>query len=185
METITRFYCLVLSVFALAQSQTAVAQQAGTQRPNFVVIVADDMGFSDMGAFGGEINTPNLDKLAGEGVRYTNFYVAPTCSPTRSMLMTGMDNHLVGMGCMYEYLAPNQENQPGYEGVLSTEIPTMAEILQANGYHTYMTGKWHLGKNKDHIPAARGFERSFSMLSGSGSYFSMNGPDEESTPNHY
>ncbi|MCB9352950.1 MAG: arylsulfatase [Lewinellaceae bacterium] len=185
METITRFYCLVLSVLALAQSQTAVAQQAGNQRPNFVVIVADDMGFSDMGAFGGEINTPNLDKLAGEGVRYTNFYVAPTCSPTRSMLMTGMDNHLVGMGCMYEYLAPNQENQPGYEGVLSTEIPTMAEILQANGYHTYMTGKWHLGKNKDHIPAARGFERSFSMLSGSGSYFSMNGPDEESTPNHY
>lgn len=174
---------LILAALTLAAFTPSFSQQS--QRPNFILIVADDMGFSDMGAFGGEILTPNLDKLASEGVRYTNFYVAPTCSPTRSMLMTGLDNHLVGMGTMYEYMAPNHEGQPGYEGVLSTQVPTVAEILRDNGYHTYMAGKWHLGKEKEHLPAARGFERSFSMLSGSGSYFSMNGPDEDTTPNDF
>lgn len=174
---------LLLSLLILVVMQAAYAQQ--NKQPNFLLIVADDMGFSDVGAFGGEILTPNLDKLAKEGVRYTNYYVGPTCSPTRSMLMTGIDNHLVGMGTMYEYMAPNHEGVPGYEGVLSTKVPTVAEILQANGYHTYMAGKWHLGKEREHLPRARGFERSFSMLSGSGSYFSMNGPDEDTTPNDF
>lgn len=173
---------LFLFLLILALGQLAFAQ---SQKPNFILIVADDMGFSDMEAFGGEISTPNLNQLASEGVRYTNFYVAPTCSPTRSMLLTGLDNHLVGMGTMHEYMAPNHEGQPGYEGVLSTEVPTVAEILRDNGYHTYMAGKWHLGKERDHLPRARGFERSFSMLSGAGSYFSMNGPDEEATPNDF
>lgn len=172
---------LVCAAFGLFQ----VSGQTKTDKPNFLVIVADDMGFSDVGAFGGEINTPNIDRLASQGVRYSNFYVAPTCSPTRSMLLTGIDNHLVGMGNMYEYVAPNQINEKGYEGVLDTHVPTIAERLLANGYHTYMVGKWHLGKSKEHIPAARGFERSFSMLSGSGSYFSMAGPDSHTTPNDF
>ncbi|MDJ0645686.1 MAG: arylsulfatase [Flavobacteriaceae bacterium] len=171
----------IVLVGALSINLTAQSKK----KPNFLVIVADDMGYSDMGSFGGEINTPNLDKLAKEGTRYTNYYVAPTCSPTRSMLLTGIDNHLVGLGNMYEYPAPNQLNEKGYEGYLTNDVPTIAEILKDNGYHTYMAGKWHLGKDHDHIPAAQGFERSFSMLSGSGSYFSFNGPDEDATPNHF
>lgn len=178
-------YCLSFLISFCLIPLIASGQLNDTDQPNFLIIVADDMGFSDMGAFGGEISTPNLDKLANEGTRYTNYYVAPTCSPTRSMLLTGIDNHLVGLGNMYEYPAPNQLNEKGYEGYLSNDVPTIAEILKENGYHTYMAGKWHLGKGIKNIPAARGFERSFSMLSGSGSYFSFNGPDEDATPNHF
>ena len=116
MKTVNlKFYFLQL-VITLMGFNTLNAQD---DRPNFLLIVADDMGFSDLGSFGGEINTPSLDQLAKEGVRYTNFYVAPTCSPTRSMLLTGIDNHLVGMGTMYEYMSPNHEGVDGYEGVLS------------------------------------------------------------------
>ena len=177
--------CLLIMASLLLGTIKTEAQQKKPAQPNFIVIVADDMGFSDPGCFGGDIHTPNIDRLATQGVRYTNFYVAPTCSPTRSMLLSGIDNHLVGMGTMYEYMAPNHEDEPGYEGILTTQVPTIAEVLQANGYHTYMAGKWHLGKDKEHIPAARGFERSFSMLSGAGSYFSMSGPSEHLTPNDY
>ncbi|MCB0258449.1 MAG: arylsulfatase [Calditrichaeota bacterium] len=148
------------------------------ERPNFLVIVADDMGYSDMGMFGGEISTPNLDALAQQGVRYTNYYVAPTCSPTRAMLMSGMDNHLAGMGNMYERIAPNQEGQPGYEGVLNHQIAPLPAILKANGYHTYMAGKWHLGKSPEHIPAARGFERDFTLLDAAGAHFSRKPYDD-------
>lgn len=174
---------LMLLVFGFSMTKMAKAQPK--EQPNFIVIVADDMGFSDVGSFGGDISTPNLDKLTEEGVRYTNFYVAPTCSPTRSMLLTGIDNHLVGLGTMYERRAPNHEGLPGYEGVLSTDVPVLPEILQQNGYHTYMAGKWHLGKDRERLPRARGFERSFSMLSGGGSYFNMSGPDEWVTPNNF
>jgi arylsulfatase len=89
--------------------------EAGDARPNILLIVTDDMGFSDWGAFGGEINTPHIDKLAQGGVRVTNFYTAPTCSPTRAMLMTGIDHHQVGLGTMEEILRPNQVGKPGYE----------------------------------------------------------------------
>ena len=175
---------VMMLMFSVILTKVKVNAQTEEQ-PNFLIIVADDMGFSDMGAFGGEINTPNLNELAFEGTRYTNFYVAPTCSPTRSMLMTGKDNHLVGLGNMYEKTAPNQLNQPGYEGHLRTDVPTIAEILKDNGYHTYMAGKWHLGKAREYLPRARGFERSFSMLSGGGDYFSFRGPDDNIEKNHY
>ncbi|NAY91296.1 sulfatase-like hydrolase/transferase [Muricauda sp. JGD-17] len=161
------------------------AQTKKTDQPNFIVIVADDMGFSDVGAFGGEINTPNIDKLAQDGVRYTNFYVAPTCSPTRSMLLSGMDSHLAGLGNMYEKTAQNQMDVVGYEGYLRTDIPAISEILKDNGYHTYMAGKWHLGKAKENLPHSRGFEKSFAMLSGAGSYFDFKGPDSHIDKNHF
>lgn len=182
MKTTHYFNFMIILIISILSIDLQAQNQ---DKPNFIVIVADDMGYSDMGAFGGEINTPNLDKLAKEGTRYTNYYVAPTCSPTRSMLLTGIDNHLVGLGNMYEYPAPNQLKEKGYEGYLTNDVPTIAEILKENGYHTYMAGKWHLGKDKEYIPSAQGFERSFSMLSGSGSYFSFNGPDEDATPNHF
>jgi arylsulfatase A-like enzyme len=141
------------------------------KRPNFLLIVADDLGYSDLGSFGGEINTPVLDGLAQKGVRYTNFYTAPTCSPTRSMLHTGTDTHIAGLGNMGELLAPNQYGKPGYEGVLNNRVVTIASLLRDSGYHTYMAGKWHLGLKPDQIPHARGFERDFSLLVGGGSHF--------------
>jgi len=153
----------------LFYADAAVAQHS--DRPNFLVIVADDMGYSDLGSYGGEINTPVLDDLAQQGMRYTNFYVSPTCSVTRSMLLSGTDNHIAGLGNMGELLAPNQVGQPGYEGVLNERVATVASLLRDSGYHTYMVGKWHLGLQPDQIPHARGFERDFSILVGGGDHF--------------
>jgi arylsulfatase len=146
----------------------AAAQQ---ERPNILLIVVDDMGYSDIGAFGGEIATPTIDSLAASGVRMTNFYVGPTCSPTRSMLMSGNDNHVAGLGNMNEALTPNQVGQPGYEGYLNYRVVSLASLLHKAGYHTYMAGKWHLGEEPEHDPAKRGFEKSFTLLEGGASHF--------------
>jgi arylsulfatase len=143
------------------------------RRPNIVIILGDDMGFSDMGSFGGEIKTPHLDSLARDGVRFTNFYTHASCSPTRSMLLSGVDTHVNGLGNMNEWIAPNQAGVPGYEGNLNNRVATLPQLLKDAGYHTYMAGKWHLGKAPDQIPAARGFERDFSLLDGGGSYWDM------------
>ncbi|MEL7446505.1 MAG: arylsulfatase, partial [Pseudomonadota bacterium] len=173
-----------MSSLALMTCHQATAQPADDQ-PNIVIIVADDLGYSDIGSFGGEIRTPNLDRLAAEGVRFTNFYVGASCSPTRSMLMSGMDNHRVGMGNMYERTAPNQIDQPGYEGVLNLDAPTFAERLKEAGYRTYMSGKWHLGHEPDFIPAARGFDRDFSLLNAAGSHFNTTGSRIENEENEF
>ena len=162
--------CLCFATCVLLPSADALAAQR-SERANFLVIVADDMGYSDLGSYGGEIKTPVLDDLAQQGIRYTNFYVSPTCSITRSMLLSGTDNHIAGLGNMGELLAPNQVQQPGYEGVLNDRVATVASLLQDNGYHTYMVGKWHLGLKPEQIPHARGFERDFSLLVGGGSHF--------------
>ena len=130
--------------------------------PNILLIVADDMGYSDLGSFGSNISTPNLDQIAKEGMQFTNFHVAGTCSPTRSMLLTGADNHLVGMGNMIEIMADNQFGQPGYESYLTDNAVTLPTILEDNGYNTYMAGKWHLGKQSQ--PIDRGFTRSFALM---------------------
>ena len=179
LKTIKRAVAPMISAGALSLGAGAVAQTpvaaSDAKRPNIVLIVADDLGFSDLGSYGGEIKTPNLDRLAFEGVRFTNFYVAPTCSPTRSMLMTGLDNHVVGMGNMYEQTAPNQIDQPGFEGVLQQGRATFADVLRQNGYRTYMAGKWHLGHAPESLPSARGFDRTFSLLNGAGSHFNFTG----------
>ena len=157
--------------------------QATKARPNILLVVADDLGYSDIGAFGSEILTPNLDDLAAGGMLLTNFYSGPTCSVTRSMLMTGMDSHIAGLGNMAETVADNQMGQPGYEGHLSARVDTVAEILKSAGYHTYMAGKWHLGMHPDRSPRSRGFEQSFAMLYGAGSHFSdMAGGDAHRHP---
>ncbi len=134
--------------------------------------MADDMGWTDIGSFGSEIDTPHLDALAKQGVTFTDFHVSVSCSPTRSMLLSGTDNHLAGLGNMGEMIAPEQRGKPGYEGHLNKRVVSLAEVLRAGGYHTYMAGKWHLGKEPDYWPHARGFERSFSMLFGGASYWS-------------
>lgn len=131
------------------------------------------MGFADVGAFGSEIKTPNLDALAKSGVRFTNFYTHASCSPSRSMLLSGVDTHRNGLGNMDEWTAPNQRGVPGYEGHLNNLVVTLPQLLKESGYHTYMVGKWHLGKAPSQIPAARGFERDFSLLDGAGSYWDM------------
>lgn len=140
--------------------------------PNVLLIVADDLGYSDLGCFGGEINTPNIDSLAAQGMRGTNFYVAPSCSPSRSMLLTGTDNHIAGIGNMAEWVGPTQRGQPGYEGHLNKRVVTIASLLQKGGYHTFMAAKWHLGDKPDQWPVQRGFERDFALLQGAGSHWS-------------
>lgn len=143
------------------------------KRPNILFIVADDLGYTDLGVYGSEIETPNLDGLARNGVLFSNFYTAPTCSPTRAMLLSGVDSHLAGMGSMYQEIAPNQVGKRGYEEHLHSRVATIAELLGDAGYHTYMTGKWHLGYKDDNSPYARGFERSFASLAGGAGHFDM------------
>jgi arylsulfatase A-like enzyme len=141
------------------------------KRPNILLILADDMGYSDLGSFGSEISTPNLDGLAASGVRMTNFYAAAACSPTRTMLLSGADSHRAGMGTMFGDQAPNQLNQPGYEGYLNHDVVTIATLLQDADYNTYMTGKWHLGNTEELSPKARGFDQSFVLLQGGAGHF--------------
>jgi arylsulfatase len=162
----------VVMVAALVIPAIASAADAH-RRPNIVIILADDLGYADMGSFGSEIRTPNLDSLANDGVRFTNFYTHASCSPTRSMLLSGVDTHLNGLGNMNEMIAPNQRGVPGYEGNLNNRVVTLPQLLKDAGYHTYMAGKWHMGKAPDQIPRARGFERDFSLLDGGGSYWDM------------
>ncbi|WP_217430936.1 arylsulfatase [Sphingomonas bacterium] len=162
-------------MFALLAASLAATASAGAaqpaRQPNFLVIVADDIGWSDLGAFGGEIATPNLDALAYGGVRFTGFHTAPTCSPTRAMLMSGVDNHEAGLGSMAELLVPAQRGQPGYEGYLNDRVASIAELLHQGGYRTVMAGKWHLGLSPERGPAARGFEHSFALLEGLANHF--------------
>ena len=146
------------------QTTAEPTERATPEQPNILIVLADDLGFGDIGAFGSEIETPNIDSLAEAGILFTNFHVGAACSPTRTMLMTGVDNHLAGLGNMLEILADNQFGQPGYEGHLNDSVVTVATLLQDAGYHTYMTGKWHLGHTETTIPYARGFERSFALM---------------------
>ncbi|KAJ4359952.1 uncharacterized protein N0V89_000511 [Didymosphaeria variabile] len=147
------------------------------KRPNFLVILADDLGFSDIGCFGGEIETPHLDKLAKQGIRFTDFHAAAACSPSRAMLMTGTDHHIAGLGNLIEWTnisgqndpsgkmstAP-QRGMPGYEGYLNERVVAVSEVLQDAGYATLMSGKWHLGLTPDRSPKVRGFDKSFAHL---------------------
>ena len=134
--------------------------------PNIVLIVADDLGYTDIGCFGSEIATPHIDALASQGQLFTQFYTASTCSPTRAMLLSGTDNHIAGLGDMAERsVSIDQERgQPGYEGYLNNKVVSVAQLLKDAGYHTYMSGKWHLGLTADQSPEAKGFERSFALM---------------------
>lgn len=169
------FYALVMLFMVYLQGchTTAKKHNTSTQPPNVLIIVADDLGFSDLGCYGGNIATPVIDALSTEGVRFSNFHVLPTCSPTRSALLTGNDNHVAGLGIMNEmdYPALQQQQLPGYSGYLSNEVVTIPELLSSNGYHTYMTGKWHLGEGPGHDPFYRGFEETYILGTGGGSHW--------------
>ena len=151
-------------------------------RPNILLIVADDLGYTDLGVYGSEIETPNLDELARGGQIFSQFYSSSMCSPTRAMLLSGMDNHRAGVGNLYAKLADNQKGQTGYQGYLRNRVASLPELLQAGGYHTYITGKWHLGESEEHSPAARGFEKSWVLAESGAGHFSnmqsLSGPGQ-------
>ncbi len=140
-------------------------------RPNILLLVADDMGLSDIGPFGSEIQTPALDKLAEQSILLSNFHVLPKCSPSRSVLLSGTDNHIAGLGEMGERTTTEQKKNPGYEGHLNKTVAALPEILYEAGYHTYMVGKWHLGEEEGFMPFDRGFEQTFALLNGGGSHW--------------
>ena len=150
-----------LSIFAVVS--LAVCAPVWAKRPNIVVLLADDWGFSDVGAFGSEIHTPHLNQLAQSGTRFSNFHVSASCSPTRSMLLTGVDNHLNGVGNMRETIPQSHVGRAGYLSVLNQRVVTVASLLQDQGYRTYAAGKWHVGKEPHNLPPARGFDRSLVM----------------------
>ena len=166
MTVILRFQTLVL-LFLLSTPGVA------DERPNIVLIIADDVGFSDIGAFGSEIRTPNLDALANEGVRLTNYHAAPTCGPSRSMLLTGVDHHLAGSGINRAGLfrLPELQGRPGYEGYLNDSVVTFVSLMRDAGYHTYATGKWDPGTRPGQLPFDHGFEKSFVLAAGGASHF--------------
>jgi arylsulfatase len=150
------------------------ATDTGVNRPNILMIVGDDFGYSDIGTFGGEISTPNLDALAKEGKILSNYHTNPTCSPARVALLTGVDHHIGGIGTMTELIADNQKGKPGYETYINNRVVTVAELLKDSGYHTYLSGKWHLSGHADEngtLPYDRGFEKSLTLLGGAANHF--------------
>jgi arylsulfatase len=140
------------------------------QRPNILLIVADDLGYADLGCYGGDIETPNIDQLAATGMRFSRFHTSPFCAPTRAMLLSGNDNHIAGMG-----VQSLVTNEFGYEGKLTDRIATIPEVLGNTGYHTYMAGKWHLGMDSLSNPHQKGFENSFVNLRGAGNHYDDQG----------
>lgn len=182
-----RFTALLIVATSLACARNAVEQTgreaAPSDRPNILIVLVDDLGFSDLGAFGGEIRTPHLDALATSGLRFTSFHTTPVCSPTRAELMTGVDHHLTGIGNFPELRQENQKDAPGYEGYLTAGVATIAERLAAAGYATFMSGKWHLGYDPRANPAVRGFERSFVLLGGGHNHFGLDPTYQAVIPN--
>ncbi|KAM5346004.1 hypothetical protein ACJ41O_011865 [Fusarium nematophilum] len=145
------------------------------RRPNILVIVADDLGFSDCGCFGSEIQTPHIDALTTEAnaLRFTNYHVTAACSPARSMLMTGTDHHIARLGGLWEVTrnSPSHRRAPGHEGYLNQRVVALPELLKDRGYHTIMFGKWHLGLKREHFPIARWFNKSFALLPGCANHY--------------
>jgi arylsulfatase A-like enzyme len=151
------------------------------KRPNFLIFLVDDLAWSDTGCFGGEISTPNIDKLGYNGIRFIDFHTSALCSPTRSMLLTGTDHHLTGFGQLQEFVvrSPSHFGKPGYEGYLTDNVVPFPKLLQDAGYFTTMAGKWHLGTEEQHSPPFKGFDRSFAMLNGCCNHYAWEPPLEK------
>ena len=160
-----RCFGAIIASLALLAAAPAQPQPvpASPRHPNIVILLADDWGFSDVGAFGGEMATPNIDALAKAGVRFSNFHVAGSCSPTRAMLQTGTMNHRNGLGNMPETIPDAHRGKPGYDTVMNFRVVTIAQLLKAAGYSTYLTGKWHLGSDPTRLPHVRGYDRAYSL----------------------
>ena len=175
----------VLLLLSLAIVRSSInAQSPKNNKPNILLIVADDLGYTDPGCYGGDIKTPNIDLLAKQGLQFTNFHTSPLCAPTRAMLLSGNDNHVAGVGSMFPVKGTSREGKPGYEGHLTDRIVTVAQLLKDGGYQTFMTGKWHVGFEDPYIPYAKGFEKSFVLLNGGANHFN-NKPIIENEPPQY
>ena len=164
-------------IFALVFTALLGSALAAADRPNILIIVADDMGYSDIGCYGSEIPTPNLDALAAGGLRFTQFYNSARCSPTRAALLTGLHPHQAGVGRLdEEAVGAKVKHPPGYLGYLNDHSATLAEMLRPAGYRTYMAGKWHLGMAEEaRWPLQRGFDRYYGILAGAASYLRPTG----------
>jgi len=166
----------------LLQGAPIKASADGRKQPNIIIIMSDDMGFSDLGCYGGEIDTPNLGALAANGLRFTQFYNTARCCPTRASLISGLHQHQAGIGHMM-----NDRGVDGYRGDLSKKCVTIAEVLKGAGYGTYMSGKWHVtkhvkpGASKDNWPCQRGFDRFYGTIHGAGSFYDPNSLTRDNT----
>lgn len=163
MHSLLRLACLLLPL--LAGLSPGLAQEPAERRrpPNIILILADDAAFMDFGAFGGEAKTPVIDGLSAAGAMLTNYHTSPLCSPSRAMLLTGMDAHLTGVSTIEEVLPPELKDKPGYTLSLEPGVLTLADRLKAAGYRTLMTGKWHLGHDEGELPNHHGFDRSLAL----------------------
>jgi len=160
------FVCAFLA--SVSTVMPAIAQET---RPNILVVLFDDVGFTGFGAYGADARTPNIDALAQSGTLFSRYYSSPFCGPSRAMLMTGMDNHQVGMGTLVETVTPDQRALPGYSMVWDDDQATLATLLSAAGYQTYVTGKWGIGAKGANLPDRFGFDRSYVMDSTGGSNY--------------
>ena len=176
----SKFYSLLL--FTLLSCSKEIKIENTVVKPNIIIIVADDMGYADLGCFGSDILTPNIDKLAEEGIIFSNFYSAPSCAPSRASLLTGADNHMAGVGSQFYRTG----DEWGYEGFLSNRVITIPQLLEEEGgYNTYMVGKWHLGGNEDHLAHKKGFQKSFIMHQGAGNHYNNLGFVGLKSPSRY
>jgi arylsulfatase len=157
-----------LSLQGCTNASKVFAGNISRSKPNIVLIMADDMGYSDIGCYGGEVNTPNLDRLAAGGLRFTQFYNAARCCPTRASLLTGLYPHQAGIGHMV-----GNRGYPAYQGYLNDRCVTIAEALKTAGYKTLMSGKWHVGEKRPYWPVDRGFDKYYGIVSGGANYFDI------------
>ena len=177
---------VLLFVWMAGLAGTVAAQETESQsRPNFLLVVADDLGWADIGAFGSVIRTPNIDKIAANGTIMSQFYASPTCAPTRAMLLTGLSSHEAGVGTQNLQQASNQKDSILYQGQLHDGVVTLAEGLQSIGYQTMISGKWHIGRDPDQQPHQRGFQRSFVLREGGASHFADQLALNPAEPPHY
>ncbi|MEL6560480.1 MAG: arylsulfatase [Bacteroidota bacterium] len=174
-----RYFCILFS-FCLIFSCSDQPQKEKSKLPNILLIVADDLGYTDLGAFGGDIATPHLDSLAESGIVLSRFHTAPMCAVTRAMLLSGTDNHIAGMGSQ-----DLQTTEFGYEGHLTDRVIPVPQLLKKAGYYTCIAGKWHLGDKADHDPVKKGFDNSFVLLEGAGNHYSNRGVFAEDSISPY
>lgn len=165
------FLLVVITISLLSACTTPTENSEQAERPNILLIMADDMGYSDLGCYGSEISTPNLDQLANNGLRFTQFYNGARCCPTRASLLTGLSPHRAGMGGMIKHKPTDVAD--AYQGYLNEQCVTIAEVLRPAGYRTYMTGKWHVGEFRPVWPIDRGFDRHYGLVSGAMNYWNM------------
>lgn len=157
-QLLSRGACLSGVLLALLTANASAQTQ-----PNIVILLVDDAGLMDFSAFGGEANMPNVDQLAATGAMFTGYRTSPSCAPSRAMLLSGVDNHRTGMATIPEFLRPEDRSKPGYSMRLEPGVQTVADRLKNAGYRTYMTGKWHLGREEGDLPNHHGFDRSFAL----------------------